>query len=601
MKPQKIQHAQVEPLPRPLTPPPPYDISDILDDYFQDQDEDGRGGKGDSDDKLIEKAATLELESRPPLPPRPNTLPLIPSVAESSSVTSTETTIPEEPGSSTSFWKNALDETIYFAGGLISHPFEATKHFSVLRHSSGLVFYKGPSTSVTVTIFSDAPLPSDRSLWLQRKGFSGNMGMNMSTLLGTSSGWIDVTPTYEAIPSDVSEADERAWQRDISKHAKKTAKDKNWSKQTVRETCIIRIPASASDGYLRLVLCAGESRKKVLCPSPVFRIASTSSDVSIFRGASLSTMPLEAGLKAASVVGTTMANRYIGPARLLVDSRVQKVADKCKPGLVVKHAERIAYAKSGLQSKFDALEQNFDGARDVSYDPLHAPMLSDAPPEVVGADTGPEKPFPVKLSGIVVQGAGQRSNQLGIPTANLSGVPSDLLLRLNGIYMGWARVEPKQGTEHISREWHEAIITVGQSQYASPRIVGKNVATVHIIHNYQGETFFGAKLKTMLMAYLRPAPRADRSQQPIDIGKAVARDIDVTLASLSREAWGADRTYERLAAEKSSRTMVDKYVQVRTQIEKQIHSVPMHLAGVRTTGMEMIDQANGRGGMFIRR
>lgn len=566
-------------------------LEDLLDDYYDNHDDkdESKNGLGGTADELV-------LVSRPALPTRPNTLPVVPSISSSSdTITRTEVTIPDEPSASKSFWKTAIDETVYFAGGLISRPAETTKHFSILRHSSALVYYKGPSTRVTVTIFSDKPLPADRSLWLQRKGFSGNLGMNVSSLLGTSSNWIDVTPSYEAMPSDMPESDERAWQRDVKKFLKRD------TKHVARETCVIRVPAVASDGYLRLVLCTGESRKKVLCPSPVFRIASTSTDVSIFRGASLSSMPIEAGLKVASVVGTTVVNRYIGPARAVVDNRVQKYTNKYKPGFIAERAEHIAYAKSGIQTKFNALEQNFDSARDVSYEPLHAALISDAPPEVVGDDSGPQQPFPLKLTGTVVEGTGQSRAQLGLPTANLKGVSGDLLLRLNGIYFGWARVEPTKGLDHVSPDWHEAIITVAVSSSASPHIAARNVASVHIIHDFSEAVFVGAKLKTVLMAYLRPAPLPDRSRQLNLSADAAAADIDITLASLSRDAWGPEVTVNNLKAAKSARSLADKYVEARTQVQKGVESIPLHLAGVRSNSATMIDKSYGRGGIYIRR
>ncbi|KAK9796914.1 hypothetical protein SCARD494_03997 [Seiridium cardinale] len=586
MSTQSTENVRRKPLPQDSSPAPAIDISDIYDDYFDDQ---------DVETELTEKTVELKLEQRPPLPARLNTIPLIANSSEPSAITRTETTIPDVPSASKSFWKTAVDETIYFAGGLISRPVESTKHFSILRHSSALVYYKGPSTRVTITIFSDAPLPPERSLWLQRKGFSGNLGMNVSTLLGTSSNWIDVTPSIEAIPSDVPEADERAWQRDIKKFLKRE------TKHVACETCIIRIPAAASDGYLRLVLCTGESRKKVLCPSPVFRIASTSSDVSIFRGASLSTMPLEAGLKVASVVGTTVVNKYIGPAKAVVDNRVQKYTSKMKPGFIAERAEHIPYAKSGLQNKFEALERNFDGARHVSYDPLHDVVLSDAPPEIVGADSGPQKPFPLKFSGTVVQGTGRSQDQMGLPTANLSGVPGDFLLRLNGVYIGWARLEPDKSNEGISHDWHEAIITIGPAPYVSPGVVAKNVATVHIIHAFNGAAFFGTKLKTIIMAYLHPAQQSVRMRELTQSFDAAARDTEVALASLSRETWGVYQTVERMKTEKSARSVVDKYVEARTQFQKGVDSIPLHLAGFRTASAEVMDKAHGRGGIYIRR
>ncbi|ETS85100.1 hypothetical protein PFICI_03125 [Pestalotiopsis fici W106-1] len=565
-------------------------LDDLLDDYYDDNDE------SESRNNSVGTATELTLVSRPTMPSRPNTLPVVPGVSSSSdTITKTEITIPDEPSTSKSFWKAAIDETVYFAGGLISRPAETTKHYSILRHSSAIVYYKGPSTRVTVTIFSDVALPQDRSLWLQRKGFSGNLGMNVSTLLGTSANWIDVTPTYEAMSTDVPESDERAYQRDIKRFLKKG------SRHVARETCVIRVPAAASDGYLRLVLCTGESRKKVLCPSPVFRIASTSTDVSIFRGASLSSMPIEAGLKVASVVGTTVANRYIGPARAVVDNRVQKYTNKYKPGFIAERAEHIAFAKSGLQDRFNSLEQNFDSARDVSYKPFHDALILDAPPEVIGADSGPDKPFPIKLTGTVVAGSGQSRAQLGLPTANLKGVSSDLLLRLNGVYFGWARIEPVKGMDNISQDWHEAIITVAISPYASPNIAAGNVATVHMIHDFGEADFVGAKLKSVVMAYLRPASLPDGSRQLNLSADTAALDIDIALASLSRESWGSQVTMERMKSEKSAQSLADKYVVARTQVQKRVDSIPLHLAGVRSNSATMIDKAYGRGGIYIRR
>jgi hypothetical protein len=556
------------------------------------------------DHRLASKLEQLALDTRPSLPLSANTFPAPASSPDRLSATSTAATVPEAPVSSNtkSFWQTAVDETIHFAGGLLSHPFEATKHYSILRHSYGIVYYRGPSTSVTLTIFSDEPLPPNRSLWLQRKGFAGNMGMNASALLGVSDNWIDVTPTSEALASEVPERDERAWQRDMNKFLKKASKQKHLSKHDARETCVVRIPAVAADGYLRLVLCTGEGRKKVLCPSPVFRIASTSTDVSVLRGASLTTMPLEVGLKVASVVGTTTVNRYIAPARAVVDSRVQKAAAKVpKPKFVTTHAEHIAYAKSGLKDKFESLEQNFDHMRDVCYDALHDPHLMDVPPEVVGLDSGPQKPFPVTFDGTVVQETSLSGAHVGVPTAILSGVSSDLLLRLGGIYMGWASVQPKKGIVDVSHDWHEAIITIAPSVYASPSVVTRNEASVHMIHDFGATTFFGAKIKAMIMAPLRPIPIPDRTGAPSEWSGAIATDIDITLVSLSRKTWGPLETLQRIKTEKLARTTTEKYVEARVNVQKHVDSLPVHWAGVRTAGAEMIDRARGRGGYYIRR
>jgi hypothetical protein len=83
----------------------------------------------------------------------------------------------DSPSSEPSKWKTAMGDVRHFAAGLISHPFESTKHFNILRHSHGLVSYKGPSANLAITIFSDKPWPPDRTVWVQRKGWTGKAGM----------------------------------------------------------------------------------------------------------------------------------------------------------------------------------------------------------------------------------------------------------------------------------------------------------------------------------------------------------------------------------------------------------------------------------------
>ncbi|KAI1384766.1 uncharacterized protein F4822DRAFT_372956 [Hypoxylon trugodes] len=593
-----VPSANKPPLPAPL--PPSSDDHDVLDGLIDDYLE---------SPKLQQKYAPaietkeLKLDTRlehPVLPSRQPSIPLVASPSEISEVSeislNSSVSTPETPNPGRSIWKTAVDETIYFAGGLISHPFESTKHYSILRHSAAVVLYRGPSTSVTITVFADEPLPTDRSFWLQRKGFSGNMGMAASALLRTQGSWIEVTPSFETLASDVPPSDERAWQRDIKKFHKKTASHKHLSKQTARETCIIRIPASAEDGYLRIVMCTGEGSKKTLCPSPVFRVASTSSDVSVMRGASLSTMPLELGLKVASVVGTNVVDRYVGPARDAIQSKIEQYT----PGAVAQEAGILAYEQSGIQGRVASAEEIFDTKIDVIYASQTEGVMEVAP-MIIGADSGPEKPFPIRFSGKVVEGTGRSRSEIGIPTANLSGVPGDLLLRLSGVYIGWVAVQPIKGVQGISNDWHEAIITVGPSPYEPPRVVPKNVVAIHIIHDFDGATFFNANVQVIIMAYIRPIPKPGVSQPRDVIAAAIMRDINIAVASLSRDNWQCEMTLQRAKTDKSTRSFEERYVDVRTQVQKRVDSVPLHLAGVRTARAEVKDQAYGRGGLYIRR
>ncbi|GAP87698.1 putative and NB-ARC domain-containing protein [Rosellinia necatrix] len=497
------------------------------------------------------------------------------------------------PASSGSIWKTVLDETVYFAGGLISHPFESTKHYSILRHSSAIVYYQGPSTNITISVFGDSMLPSDRSFWIQRKGFSGNMGMAASALMRTTSNWIDVTPSIEAFASSAAEGDERVWQRDIKKFLKKAAKDTRLSKHVIRETCVLRIPVAAADGYLRIVMCTGQGSKKSLCPSPTFRLASTSSDVSVLRGASLTTLPLEIGLKAASVVGNQYAQRVIGPAQAVFQSKIKHI----QPAFMSKYPGKLA-----LKEKFGSLEGNFDASRDVTYSPFHEDGTLDEPPDIVGGDSGPEKPFPMKFSGKVVPGTGRSGTQSGIPTANLCNVSEELLLRLNGLYIGWAAVEQAKAAWEVTRNWCEAIIYFGPSRYAAPTVLQQKVVTVHIIHDFgEGITFLNAKLTVLVAAFLRPSPKPAHSQLPIDILAAASRDKQIAIASLSREMWRPGVCLEALSTEKSQRTLTDKYIGIRSQVQRHVDSFPIHKAGIRTDRAQVKDEAYGQGGFYIRR
>ncbi|KAI1454014.1 hypothetical protein F4805DRAFT_469673 [Annulohypoxylon moriforme] len=564
-------------------------LGGLIDDYLEPP-------TSNQDHMLAAGTKELSLNINPLPPPRQLSIPLVTSPSEISLNSNVST--PEIPNStlnpitnpnpSQSKWKTALDETIYFAGGLISHPFESTKHYSILRHSAGVVLYRGPSTSIAISVFSDEPLPADRSFWLQRKGFSGNMGMAASALLRTQWNWIDVTPSFEAKASDVLPSDERAWQRDIKKFLKKASSHKNLSRHIARETCVVRIPASAEDGYLRIVMCSGEGSKKTLCPSPIFRVASTSSDVSVLRGASLTTIPLEIGLKVASVVGTSTVDRFVSPARDVIQSRLQQYA----PGFVAQEAGTIAY---------ETLEEKYDERNQATYESVQTEGVMEAPPQIVGADSGPEKPYPIRFTGRVVEGAHRSRTETGIPTANLSGVPNDLLLRLNGVYIGWAQIQPTKGIEGVSYNWHEAIITIGPSPYAPPRVVAKNMASVHIIHDFGDATFFNTELKVVIMAYLRPVLKHGSTQAPAATTAAIARDINTTIASLARENWQCEMTLRRVKTEQSTRSVGERYVDVRSQVQRRVDSVPLHLAGVRTTSAEVKDQAYGRGGLYIRR
>lgn len=184
-----------------------------------------------------------------------------------------------------------------------------------------------------------------------------------------------------------------------------------------------------------------EPDKKVLCGSPVFRIASTSTDAGIARGASLSTLPIEVGIKVASAIGQQVARRYVGVAAALVESRAKRVVPLAK----LKTAERLAHrGYHGLGIGTAVQQTRNNSASTGRYDALMTEDLMNTPVSIIGSDAGPETPFPLRFEGKVSQGTGLSTAQLGIPTANLVDVPDTVKMRLAGVFAAWACVLPQK-------------------------------------------------------------------------------------------------------------------------------------------------------------
>ncbi|KIW63967.1 hypothetical protein PV04_08927 [Phialophora macrospora] len=508
------------------------------------------------------------------------------------------------PAPPKSKFASALQDVRHFAGGLINHPYESTKHYTILRHSIGIVYYTGSSTNLAITIFSDRELPPDRTLWLQRRGFSGKTGLKLGGLLGARSTWIDVTPTVKAAAEQVNPNDERAWQRDIKKFLKKAPKELRSHRP--RETDILRIPCDADDGYLRVVLCT-EGGKRTLCGSPIFRLASSSTDSSVIRGSSLTTMPLEAGIKLAAAVGrqfvTATAGPYVSTAQDAVTNQITSVY---QPSAVAQQAMTTAYDQSGIQDRLDNMNEQYDTARDNSYNPAEMKEYDAlARPSIIGPASGPVAPFPVRFHGKVVVGNGMSRASLNMPTANLTGVPEEILMRYKGVYFGWAAVNlPKKLAfeSSITDEWHQAIITISPDPDRRT-VIQKNNARVYLIHEFGPADFIDAKLSVIMMGYLRAIETLQADQEP-DVEAQLFdfyKDVSITNASLAREAWSVGATLEREKSKASSRSVSERYVDFRQNTQKQIDRVPVHRLGVRTEGAALKDRLVGQGGVWIPR
>jgi hypothetical protein len=667
------------------------------------------------------------------------------------------------------FWKHALAETKHFASGLLSQTTESTKHYTILRHSSPIILYRGASTSVTISIFSSPshPIPADRTLWLQRRGFSGDTGLKIRAIVGADGAWTNVTPLQRFEAEKLDEADERAWQRDLEHVSQKEGK-KGGKGHVVRETHVVRIPAALGDGYFRLALCTGgggvpveeedenakvmakshgdantsmetekvkeknetaelwtknslmsasyeleqapdpvsdgvddnttgmrksklqkfkdrthavsaqrrgsqaikdeagtketvkstfkkfrskaedkdtdksektpsnetfalgqdghkqkpksttadggsghntimlaktskyllhrikgksedkkEERRRVLCASPIFRMASASSDPSVFRGAALTSMPLELTVMAASLVAKAHVQTFVTP--------ITSITSSLQPGFVTETVVRTAYDMSGLEEKVSARVDAELDALSVEKENLTA----------LEANNGPKAPFPIKFSGTVVKGMGRATCETGAPTANLRGVPDHIKVHIKGFYFGWACIKPPKADNVDGKvpflDWHAALIYIGPDPYAGPSVAVEHVVRLHILHDFgDAQPFFDSKVKVITMGYLRAIPSS-----PIDLERTknqLADDIETVKAILVREGWGAEITLETLAATKSARSLGEKYADARVLVRNRTNCIPLHQLGIRSnSNAELIDKLYGTGGFWVAR
>ena len=486
------------------------------------------------------------------------------------------------------------------------------KHHTVLLHSAPLVPYRGPSTSVSLTVLADAALPPPprRTLWLQRRGFSGDAGARLKALVGATADWLDVTPASRVDLADLDDpARERGWARDLGRLGARLER-LGLGAHVPRETHVVRIPAAAEDGYFRVVVCSssgsgsgedgggGGGKRKVLCSSPVFRILSTSADVSVFRGASLKTLPLEVGVKVASVIATNTATRVVAPVVGRVQDGVQRL-QSTSVGQRVQTASMVAN-KAGLGDHLAGMEERYTQERNNQIFGVDGVVMDQA--DVVGPDDGPTEPFPLRFQGKVVRGTGLGNERLGTPTANLSGVPEHIKSRMRGVYFGWARVVPSADGKPLMDmppDWQAAIITVGPSPHASASVIAKTVIAVHMIYDFGERTFYDEGVQVLAMAYLRPISAPGTTVD--EMQDALSQDVWLTMASLSRENWDWHVALDRVEAAKATQTLSDRYLGVRERVQTRVDSIPLHWAGVRTAQAEARDLSYGKGGYWIAR
>lgn len=523
--------------------------------------------------------------------------------------TSTEESDTNGSGTTTaksSKFRHAIGEMKHFAGGLIPHPYEATKHYSILRHSHGFVVYQGPTTSVIITVFSDQPLPPDRKLWLQKRGFSGKTGMKLGTF-GTRSAWIDVTPSMDATADLLPPDSEKAWQRDIAKFLHKAQHSKHLSNHRAYETHIVRIPHVADDGYLRIVLCTG---RKVLCPSPVFRYAFSSLDPSVLRGASLRTLPLELGVRVGSLVANSAVRTAASGALQPAVSAVQNIAQPYQYGGATRWVATTAYDSSGAAERVNRTVDSvtLQYAEKRALEVRSAWSGVEGAVEIVGGEDGPEAPYPIRFSGKVSSVLRNEKGQRSVSTVKLADVPQDTVLRLSGTYLGWTSLSRTKSVPEASvpnealEKWFQAIITLTAERDKTLAVVERRSVHVHILHDFGDVVLRNVKISVMIMGCIRAASYFPTSTQDLQSQQEqFQNDISTVKRSLSRAAWQPDATLERIRSASSGRSFTERVADARQTGQKQLDRVPVHRLGVRTNSTRFKDQLIGNGGICIRR
>lgn len=539
-------------------------------------------------------------------PQRPRTA----GATSSSTSISTQALSQPQPPVPTPIQK-AYGEARHFLGGLINHPFESNKHFTILRHSHGLVFYRGNATSVAISIFSDTPLPLDRTLWLQNKGWSGKTGMRTKALFRLNDSWLDVTPGMPLRADQVNTDDERAWQRDIKKFRKK-APPRPRDKHHLRETAVVRIPSEAGDGYFQLVLCQG-AKKKVLGNSPVFRVLSTSANPHSIRGASLTTLPLEVGAMVVSLYAQTAARTAAAPASAAVAARV----DRYRPAWFKQAAVQKAYSASGVESRVAGLFTS-------SVDPGQSVASGGGMSPITGQDAslpvenGPQEPFPMTFKARVQLGPSQTSsNSDGTPRLTLTSVPDWVSEQLRGYFFGWAKFGTDKQSDPSSSTWSPIIVavrTLDPLQAARVNIsqISKHIVTLRLLDEVD-ESLTSSKVQIRLMGFLRvevPPPKGSTSQELADAHAAAAEasiladayDADVVQSTLAHPAWSPE-TCSAAEVQKQSSTWVERtmdgYSAIRIKGQKLVEQVPLHKLGVRSATDELRERQVAVNGFYI--
>ncbi|KAH8586140.1 hypothetical protein B0O99DRAFT_748541 [Bisporella sp. PMI_857] len=490
---------------------------------------------------------------------------------------------------------------IIFRRGIIHHPSESTDNYTILRHSHGLVFYQGTTTSVAVSVFSGNPLTTNGTYWLKPKNWA-TTAKSRATFRQQANKLLNVTPAEAVKAERIDLSDERAWQRDITEFQQRT-REGRCSTHILRETVAARIPTEAGDGYFQLVLSAGEDADS-LCISPSLWILSISPNMGGVSGAHWATLPFEVCAIALSIQPRTAAGTALLPVKTAAKSKTKSRM----PSKVTSHATeaklagKLAYGAAGAADKVGAQIKAFNSRYNEERGGPFTPAFNIED----GYENGPKYSYPIRF-----QGRYDYQDNLEVahimPTIKLTDVPELATYRLSGYYFGWctglAEKLDRNGKRKMDHHWFQAVIIVisvdiNKLDGVTMLRANRKHVRIQILDEAEEKLDPDTVLDIEVLGCLRPWDQelerilaADlRAGEELVFETTITKemnDIKLTQEILEDPSWGSDLiAKERAAKEEKPKvhgfdSAKEEYADVRLKLQQKLDHVPLHKIGVR--------------------
>ncbi|KAI5288962.1 riboflavin kinase [Ascosphaera aggregata] len=178
-------------------------------------------------------------------------------------------------------------------------------------------------------------------------------------------------------------------------------------------------------------------------------------------------------------------------------------------------------------------------------------MRPDTPrPLVVGPESGPSPPFPIRLAGPVVKGYGRGSKELGVPTANIPPESlNDYPDLATGVYYGVAALDPSKFHHHGAVTVFPCVLSIGYNPFYKNTVKSIEVHLMRPLSEsepnpssssssptpfFKLPDFYSTPLNLLILGYIRPEYDYVSREALID---DIKTDCDVAIRSLLRPAY----------------------------------------------------------------